>query len=656
METISHSLLTFLLNSLWQIPVIAGAAAVACRLMRNGPAGHRHAVWVAALAASVLLPLASVRSAGRDASTPFSAPAAPQLFASETGAAGASAPSTSLARRTVAYGPNTGALLMGAYLLFVGFGMARLAWAWKRTVQIRDSAGLSAAPSGVRQVWERCLAAFGLDGVELLASPSVASPVAAGAWRRTIILPSSLFDGASEEVLTTAIGHEMAHLARHDFGLNVLYQLLYAPIAFHPAAWLIVRGIEETREMACDELVTRKLLDAAVYARSMVSIAGSMMAVPQPGYTLGVFDGDILERRIKRLLERPVANLKRARWMLAAGMTGLAACAVIASGVAWTAQAQTTDPAGMDSAIKAARASLNALMTAPADTQRQSETHQALLDVLARDSGNQEALNGMMTYSMLVKQPMEGRQWALKMVALYPKEKTSYYCVGFSDWSAVYPPVTAARTAAGLARDSYAILPDAGTRQGLRAQYAPLIDEGMQMLNKAIEMDPQYVDAMAYLNLMYRLKAYVAETTAEAATATAVADEWVGKALAAKKLAASTPAKTGSWMAAPPPPPPPPPPPYYSDNVMASDAPPPATAHRERPGTFLQVLGGGNVAARKLIVELTAAGFPAGTVMTATPGSDPVVRVMVGPYPDDGSLTAARSKLETSGYRIVRTW
>ena len=61
METISRSLLTFLLNSLWQIPLATAVAALACRFMRNGPAGHRHAVWVAALIAAVLLPLASIR-------------------------------------------------------------------------------------------------------------------------------------------------------------------------------------------------------------------------------------------------------------------------------------------------------------------------------------------------------------------------------------------------------------------------------------------------------------------------------------------------------------------------------------------------------------------------------------------------------------------
>src|SRR5882724_7519173 len=62
METISRGVLTFLLNSLWQIPLIAVVAALACRFMRKSPASHRHAVWVAALLAAILLPLASTRT------------------------------------------------------------------------------------------------------------------------------------------------------------------------------------------------------------------------------------------------------------------------------------------------------------------------------------------------------------------------------------------------------------------------------------------------------------------------------------------------------------------------------------------------------------------------------------------------------------------
>ena len=70
METISRSLLTFLLNSLWQIPLAAAVAALTCWFLRKGPAGHRHAVWVAALVASLLLPLASIRRAAEPMDTP----------------------------------------------------------------------------------------------------------------------------------------------------------------------------------------------------------------------------------------------------------------------------------------------------------------------------------------------------------------------------------------------------------------------------------------------------------------------------------------------------------------------------------------------------------------------------------------------------------
>ena len=102
----------------------------------------------------------------------------------------------------------------------------------------------------------------------------------AGVWHKTIILPEFLFAETSEDVLTTAIGHEMAHVARHDFALNLLYELLYLAVSFHPAAWIIRREIERTREMACDELVIRQLMDPGAYARSIMSIAVAMMEVP----------------------------------------------------------------------------------------------------------------------------------------------------------------------------------------------------------------------------------------------------------------------------------------------------------------------------------------------------------------------------------------
>ena len=150
METIS--LLTFLLNSLWQIPVAAAVAAVVCWLMRQGPASHRHAVWVAALVASVALPIASMR--------PAAAPPRAQYAASLGDGVGRAATYPlqrrrqklapgAAASRTVSLAATTATALLAVYLLFVMFRFARLGWASVRTAQIRRTALYRPIPSQI---------------------------------------------------------------------------------------------------------------------------------------------------------------------------------------------------------------------------------------------------------------------------------------------------------------------------------------------------------------------------------------------------------------------------------------------------------------------------------------------------------------------------
>ena len=170
---------------------------------------------------------------------------------------------------------------------------------------------------------------------------------------RAIILPDAMFDESREDVLATAVGHEMAHIARHDFLLKLLYELLYLPLRFHPAAILIHRGIENSREMACDELVTRHLLEPAVYARSIMTIAGAVSPLDRPDYALGVFDGDILEERIRSLMERRGGDLRRARIALTGALSALALCLVFASGMAVSGFAQSAAQSEMQTAAEA---------------------------------------------------------------------------------------------------------------------------------------------------------------------------------------------------------------------------------------------------------------------------------------------------------------
>ena len=168
METISRSLLTFLLNSLWQIPLAAAVAALACRFMRNGPASHRHAVWVAALAAAVLLPLASVAHALRRTPAPQFAASLADAAASNSAAAQRHArpphtPAPAPPSRTISFAATTATILLGGYFLFVLLRVGRLAWASIRTVRIRRRRNATAFRTALERVWTRCQEAFGAD-------------------------------------------------------------------------------------------------------------------------------------------------------------------------------------------------------------------------------------------------------------------------------------------------------------------------------------------------------------------------------------------------------------------------------------------------------------------------------------------------------------
>jgi uncharacterized membrane protein YkoI len=148
----------------------------------------------------------------------------------------------------------------------------------------------------------------------------VAVPITIGWFRPAIILPESLLQERDADLLTSAIGHEFIHVARHDYVLNFLYELLFLPVSFHPAAALLRSRIKQTRELCCDELVAGRILNAQVYARSLVALASSAPPLRRLSVTttVGIADADILEARIMSLLNKPKLNRRWKRLSLVA--------------------------------------------------------------------------------------------------------------------------------------------------------------------------------------------------------------------------------------------------------------------------------------------------------------------------------------------------
>jgi hypothetical protein len=85
---------------------------------------------------------------------------------------------------------------------------------------------------------------------------------------------------------------------------------------------------------------------------------------------------------------------------------------------------------------------------------------------------------------------------------------------------------------------------DKKVKQELKAQYGPVIDGGLQALDKALQINPDYDDAMAYENLLTRERADLTDTKEEYTAQMKIAEDWFQKSVATKKRKAEQKAKT----------------------------------------------------------------------------------------------------------------
>lgn len=129
----------------------------------------------------------------------------------------------------------------------------------------------------------------------------------------------------------------------------------------------------------------------------------------------------------------------------------------------------------------------------------------------------------------------EAREWYEKLASVDPHSKEAFYSVGVIDWAEAYPQWTEARAQSGLSPQDPGPIATDKLRREVRAKLSPLYEDGIRQLTRALDLDPQYDDAMAYMNLIIREQADLADTKEEYQRAIADADTWVQKALEAKK-------------------------------------------------------------------------------------------------------------------------
>lgn len=297
-----------LIHFVWQGTLIALATALALRICRRSTPQLRYGLACAGLAAMLAAVAITATTGGL---APGAAP-----FAIRSGVEnGPGAPATAETGQTdvpAVTGPtNTNAVvtpgpllttIVWVWLAGVSLLVVRLAGGCWRVHRLRTQA-LASAPSRWQATADRLARRLAIAApFRLVESMLVDTPMVAGWWRPLIVLPVAALANMTTAQVEALIAHELAHIRRHDYAINLLQTTAEALLFFHPGVWWVSRRIRQEREHCCDDVAVDVAEEAEAYVEALAMLASWPGRAIGP--TVGATDGALL-RRARRLLGVP---------------------------------------------------------------------------------------------------------------------------------------------------------------------------------------------------------------------------------------------------------------------------------------------------------------------------------------------------------------
>lgn len=200
----------------------------------------------------------------------------------------------------------------------------RLLAGWRK-VQRMQRQGTTPAPAA----WQECLSRLAARlrirmPVKLVESALVEVPTVIGWLKPMILLPAAALAGLDARQLEALLAHELAHIRRHDYLVNLLQTAIETLLFYHPAVWWLSRRIREERELCCDDVAVTACGDGMVYARALATMEALRSA---PALTLAANGGPLLAR-IRRIAAGSNPNPDRTRAALT--LSGFALVSLVA--------------------------------------------------------------------------------------------------------------------------------------------------------------------------------------------------------------------------------------------------------------------------------------------------------------------------------------
>ncbi|HEX8338353.1 MAG TPA: M56 family metallopeptidase [Pyrinomonadaceae bacterium] len=312
-----------LVHSLWQGALVAALYACFAALVPRRAANVRYAGGVAALLLLLLLPVLTAGlspHARRDLfaresvppegawADPGGALARAQGAKNESPAPASDGSSTSPAPeaatwRAVAEERLTALLpwLVCAWLSGVLLLASRMVGAWLLVLRLKKSA--RPVPAGFEELLARVSARLRVGrAVRLCRSALVEVPTVVGHLRPVILVPAGALLGLTPQQLEAVLAHELAHVRRYDYAVNLLQTAVETLLFYHPAAWWLSRRVRAEREHACDDAAVEATGDALSYARALAALEQLRADASPPAALALAANGGSLMQRIQRLV------------------------------------------------------------------------------------------------------------------------------------------------------------------------------------------------------------------------------------------------------------------------------------------------------------------------------------------------------------------
>jgi TonB family protein len=292
MTALTNSLSSALLHFLWQGVLVAFALWVALFFLRKRSANARYVVCCSALALMALLPAVTTAVLYR--------PAAPPVPAIETARAllpGNALPSP-IPVVSAQWLSSLRSYALPVWCVGVLLLSFRMVWGCLQISRIRRRGAMP--DQGLRALAASLARQVGISrAVRILIAADGESPSVVGWMRPVILVPAAALLNLTADQLEAVLAHELAHIRRHDYLVNLLQVLVETLLFYHPAVWWVSARIRHERELCCDDLAVRCCGDAVCYARALTRL--ERLRISAPALAMGSNSGSMLYR-IQRVL------------------------------------------------------------------------------------------------------------------------------------------------------------------------------------------------------------------------------------------------------------------------------------------------------------------------------------------------------------------